>query len=194
MFFSSSIHNQTVKATTYQSNDWADIFFGPQKIQRHIITHTRVAVSQAKKFHLSINAAVHPASNISTLTNSVDSSFNDDAADHVFLFHPSIYSAGSITDWTRKRVVTCHNNRDTNRERELKAIAELLPNEVPTIEKRKVNKDQEKKPSIVVIKGRKPGTSTDLSRMRQLLLKLKHNAPNHLNPAPAAPACPVKGR
>ncbi|KAK2634922.1 hypothetical protein Ddye_029714 [Dipteronia dyeriana] len=24
--------------------------------------------------------------------------------------------------------------------------------------------------------------------MRQILLKLKHNAPNHLNPAPAAPA------
>ncbi|KAK1570325.1 hypothetical protein Q3G72_000180 [Acer saccharum] len=179
---------------------------------------------------------------MSTLTDSVDSSFNDDAADHVFLSHRSIYANGSdgpITEWTRenairleekekkeramlsqiieqaheykdefyrKRVVTCHNNKLTNRERELlfvanrnkfyneadknywKAIAELLPNEVPTIEKRKVKKDQEKKPSIVVIKGPKPGTPTDLSRMRQLLLKLKHNAPNHLNPAPAAPA------
>ncbi|KAK4834853.1 hypothetical protein QYF36_001393 [Acer negundo] len=60
-----------------------------------------------------------------------------------------------------------------------KAIAELLPNEEPTIEKRKVKKDQEKKPSIVAIQGPKPGLPTDLSRMRQLLLILKHNAPNH---------------
>ena len=69
-----------------------------------------------------------------------------------------------------------------------KAIAELLPNEVPTIEKKKGQKDQEKKPSIVVIQGPNPGKPTDISRMRQVLLKLKHNAPNHLNPAPAAPA------
>ena len=69
-----------------------------------------------------------------------------------------------------------------------KAIAELLPNEVPTIEKKKGQKDQEKKPSIVVIQGPNPGKPTDLSRMRQVLLKLKHNAPNHLKPAPAAPA------
>ncbi|XWS07653.1 hypothetical protein CRYUN_Cryun41cG0007900 [Craigia yunnanensis] len=36
------------------------------------------------------------------------------------------------------------------------AIAELIPNEVPTIEKRG-KKDKEKKPSIVVVQGRKPG-------------------------------------
>ncbi|KAK1570839.1 hypothetical protein Q3G72_007837 [Acer saccharum] len=35
-------------------------------------------------------------------------------------------------------------------------LNELLPNEVPTIEKRKVKKAQEKKPSIVVIQGPKP--------------------------------------
>ena len=69
-----------------------------------------------------------------------------------------------------------------------KAIAELLPNEVPTMEKKKGQKDQEKKPSIVVIQGPNPGKPTDISRMRQVLLKLKHNAPNHLKPAPAAPA------
>ncbi|KAK1576849.1 hypothetical protein Q3G72_016950 [Acer saccharum] len=62
-----------------------------------------------------------------------------------------------------------------------KAIAELLPNEVPTIEKKKGKKDQEKKPSIVVIQGPKPGKPTDLSRMQQLLVILKHDAPNHLN-------------
>ncbi|TXG50141.1 hypothetical protein EZV62_026016 [Acer yangbiense] len=48
-----------------------------------------------------------------------------------------------------------------------KAIAELLPNEVPTIEKKKGKKDQEKKPSIVVIQGPKPCKPTDLSRMQQ---------------------------
>ncbi|KAK2634915.1 hypothetical protein Ddye_029707 [Dipteronia dyeriana] len=63
-------------------------------------------------------------------------------------------------EFYRKRVVTCHNNKLTNRERELlfvanqnkfydeadknywMAIAELLPNEVPTIEIRKVKKDK----------------------------------------------------
>ncbi|KAK2658393.1 hypothetical protein Ddye_004926 [Dipteronia dyeriana] len=55
---------------------------------------------------------------------------------------------------------------------------ELLPNEVPTIEKRKGNKDQvhqEKKPSIVVIHGPKPDTPTYLG---QILPKLKQNASN----------------
>ena len=69
-----------------------------------------------------------------------------------------------------------------------KAIAELLCNGVPTIEKKKGKKDQEKKPSFVVIQGPKPGKPTDLSRMRQVLLKLKHDAPNHLKPAPSKDA------
>ncbi|KAK1572331.1 hypothetical protein Q3G72_030945 [Acer saccharum] len=66
-----------------------------------------------------------------------------------------------------------------------KAIAELLPIELPTIEINKGNKDHEKKPPIVVIHGPKP---TDHSRMQQVLLKLKHIEPNHLKPAPVAPA------
>ncbi|TXG50139.1 hypothetical protein EZV62_026014 [Acer yangbiense] len=118
-------------------------------------------------------------------------------------------------EFYRKRVVTCHNNKLTNREREpvvlvicgqpkkfydeadknyWKAIAELLPNEVPTIQKKKGKKDQEKKPSIVVLQGPKPGKPADLSRMWQVILKLKHNAPNHLMPAPAAPAPSKDGK
>lgn len=66
-----------------------------------------------------------------------------------------------------------------------KAIAELLPNEVPTVGKNKGKKDQEKKPSIVITQGPKPGKPTDLSRMRQVLQKLKQDTPNHLNLSPA---------
>lgn len=65
-----------------------------------------------------------------------------------------------------------------------KAIAELIPNEVPSIEKKRGKKDQDKKPSIVVIQGPKPGKPADLSRMRQILIKLKHNTPPHLKPSP----------
>lgn len=111
---------------------------------------------------------------------------------------------GYKDEFYRKRIVSCQNSKATNRERELlfmanhnkfyaeadknywKAIAELLPNEVPAIEKKKGKKDQEKRPCIVVTRGPKPGKPTDLSRMRQILLKLKHNAPDHLNLAPAA--------
>lgn len=67
-----------------------------------------------------------------------------------------------------------------------KAVADLIPNEVPAIEKRG-KKDQEKKPSVVVVQGPKPGKPTELSRMRQILLKLKHNTPPHLKPSPPAP-------
>jgi len=70
-----------------------------------------------------------------------------------------------------------------------KAIAELIPNEVPNIEKRRGKKEQENKPSVVVIQGPKPGKPTDLSRMRQILVKLKHNPPPHMKPpSPPAPA------
>ncbi|XP_020570769.1 clathrin light chain 2-like [Phalaenopsis equestris] len=68
-----------------------------------------------------------------------------------------------------------------------KAIAELIPHEVPNIEKRG-KKDPEKKPSIAVIHGPKPGKPTDLSRLRQLLAKLKHTPPPHMKPPPPPPA------
>ncbi|XP_019162793.1 PREDICTED: clathrin light chain 1-like [Ipomoea nil] len=61
-----------------------------------------------------------------------------------------------------------------------KAIAELIPNEVPNIEQKGRKKDEEKKPSVSVIQGPKPGKPTELSRMRQILVKLKHNPPPHM--------------
>lgn len=66
-----------------------------------------------------------------------------------------------------------------------KAIAELIPNEVPNIEKTRGKKDKDKKPSVVVIQGPKPGKPTDLSRMHRILVKLKHNPPPHMKPPPA---------
>ncbi|KAK9283080.1 hypothetical protein L1049_011309 [Liquidambar formosana] len=113
-------------------------------------------------------------------------------------------------DFYRRREITCENNKATNREKEKlflasqekfhaeadknywKAIADLVPNEVPTIEKKRGKKDQEKKPSIVVIQGPKPGKPTELSRMRQILLKLKHNTPPHLKPPPPPAPAPAK--
>ncbi|EEF35527.1 clathrin light chain 2 [Ricinus communis] len=113
-------------------------------------------------------------------------------------------------EFYRKREITCENNKATNREKEKvfvanqekfhaeadknfwKAIAELIPNEVPAIEKKRGKKDQEKKPGITVIQGPKPGKPTELSRMRQILIKLKHNTPPHLKPSPPPPAAPAK--
>ncbi|XP_068638436.1 clathrin light chain 2-like [Aristolochia californica] len=113
-------------------------------------------------------------------------------------------------EFYNKRKVSCETNKVTNREKEKlflagrekfhaeadkqywKAIAELIPNEVPNIEKKRGKKEQEKKPSIVVIQGPKPGKPTDLSRMRQILIKLKHSPPPHMKPpAPPAPVQPA---
>lgn len=110
------------------------------------------------------------------------------------------------TAFHEKRKIKCQNNITNNREKEKlfmanhekfhkeadknywKTIAELVPNEVPAIERKRGKKDQEKKPSVVVNQGPKPGKPTDLARMRQILVKLKHNTPTHLKltPPPAA--------
>ncbi|KAL9152966.1 hypothetical protein ABFS82_10G017800 [Erythranthe guttata] len=58
-----------------------------------------------------------------------------------------------------------------------KAIGELIPKEIPTIEKKG---KKASKASIVVVQGPKPGKPTDLSRMRQILVKLKHQPPSRM--------------
>ncbi|KAK7324722.1 hypothetical protein VNO77_28518 [Canavalia gladiata] len=102
-----------------------------------------------------------------------------------------------------KRKLNCETNKNNNREREKiylanqekfhkeasnhywKAIAEIIPREVPNIEKRRGRKEAENnKPSVHVIQGPKPGKPTDLARMRQMILKLKQNPPSHTMPLP----------
>lgn len=61
-----------------------------------------------------------------------------------------------------------------------KAISELIPHEIANIEKKRGKKEKENKPSITVMKGPKPGKPTDMSRMRQILVKLKHSPPPHM--------------
>uniref|UniRef100_A0A0C9S2J6 Clathrin light chain n=1 Tax=Wollemia nobilis TaxID=56998 RepID=A0A0C9S2J6_9CONI len=115
-------------------------------------------------------------------------------------------------EFYNKRKIHCETNKSNNREKEKvflsnqekfhanadkqywKAVAELIPHELPAIESKRSARDKDKKkPSIVVNQGPKPGKPTDLSRMRQILLKLKHNPPPHMKPPPppapaAAPA------
>lgn len=114
-------------------------------------------------------------------------------------------------EFYKKRQLAFENKKAANREKEKlylanrekfhaeaeknywKAIAELIPQEVPVIEKRGRKKDEDKKkPSIVVVQGPKPGKPTELSRMRQILLKLKHNSPPHMKPKPPSSAEPKK--
>ncbi|KAK3018864.1 hypothetical protein RJ639_004429 [Escallonia herrerae] len=109
-----------------------------------------------------------------------------------------------------KRKLNVDTNKITNREREKlyvanqekfhkeadkqywKAIGDLIPHEVPNIEKKRGKKDQDKKPSITVVQGPKPGKPTDLSRLRHMLLKLKHTPPPHMVPPPPPPAKDAK--
>lgn len=104
-------------------------------------------------------------------------------------------------EYYRKWKLRCENNIAANGEKEKlflanqekfhaeaneaywRAIGELISKEVPTIEK-KGKKDKEKQPSVIVIQGPKPGRPTELSRMRQILVKLKHNPPAHMKTSP----------
>ncbi|TKY48855.1 Clathrin light chain 1 [Spatholobus suberectus] len=101
-----------------------------------------------------------------------------------------------------KRKLNCESNKKNNREKEKiyltnqekfhkeannhywKAIAEIIPHEVPNIEKRRGKKEVVNKPSVHVIQGPKPGKPTDLTRMRQMISKLKQNPPSHMMPPP----------
>ncbi|GMJ13056.1 hypothetical protein HRI_004974800 [Hibiscus trionum] len=103
-----------------------------------------------------------------------------------------------------KRNQNCETNKANNREREKlylanqekfhkeahlhywKAISEIIPREVANIEKKRGRKDPDKTPSAFVIQGPKPGKPADLSRMRQIFVKLKQNPPPHMMP-PAPP-------
>ncbi|CAL9002782.1 unnamed protein product [Prunus brigantina] len=113
-------------------------------------------------------------------------------------------------EFYRKRQLSVEKKKASNRESEKvfvenqekfqaeaeknywKAIAELIPREVAAIEKRekKRDKDREKKASVVVVQGSKPGKPTDLSRMRQILVKLNYNPPQHMKPKPEPTAQP----
>lgn len=70
-----------------------------------------------------------------------------------------------------------------------KAVADLVPKELPaSLEPRALQlkeRKKEKKPStFVALPGPKPGKPTDMGRMRQILLKLKHTPPAHMLPPP----------
>ncbi|KAE8678550.1 Clathrin light chain 1 [Hibiscus syriacus] len=86
-------------------------------------------------------------------------------------------------EFYKKISIAVEKNKASNRDKE-----KIIPNEVPTIEKKG------KKPSIVVIQGPKPGKPTDLSRMRQLLVKLKHNPPPHMKTKPPPPPPPPEAK
>eukprot|EP00250_Pteridium_aquilinum_P010357 c19328_g1_i1 orf=186-1304(+) len=110
-------------------------------------------------------------------------------------------------EFYEKRRTHCDTNKKNNRDKEKvflenlvtfhatadkhywKAVGELVPHELPTLESRsRGNKDKDKKrPSVVINHGPKPGKATDLSRMRQVLVKLKHNPPAHMKAPPPAP-------
>lgn len=74
-----------------------------------------------------------------------------------------------------------------------KAVADLVPKELPaSLEPRALQlkeRKKEKKPcTFVALPGPKPGKPTDLGRMRQILLKLKHTPPAHMLPTPPQPS------
>jgi hypothetical protein len=101
----------------------------------------------------------------------------------VYLFVFTKYFCGLVQIFVASQE-KFHGNAD---KQYWKSISDLIPHEIATIEKRG-KKDKDKKPSITVIQGPKPGKPTDLSRMRHILVKLKHAPPPHILQPPPAPA------
>ncbi|CAH8308754.1 unnamed protein product [Eruca vesicaria subsp. sativa] len=111
-------------------------------------------------------------------------------------------------EFNSKRSITIESNKKSNREKEKlylesqekfyaeadknswKAIAELIPREVPVLEKK--GKKKKEASSVTVIQGPKPGKPTDLSRMRQVITRLKHNPPSHMKPKVPPPTSEVE--
>ncbi|MCO5611977.1 hypothetical protein L7F22_066237 [Adiantum nelumboides] len=75
-----------------------------------------------------------------------------------------------------------------------KAVAELIPHELPSRELKSRGKKDQKKQAAVINHGPKPGKVTDLTRMRQVLVKLKHNPPAHMKTPPPAPPASESGK
>ncbi|KAI5055791.1 hypothetical protein GOP47_0029312 [Adiantum capillus-veneris] len=117
-----------------------------------------------------------------------------------------IDAADSYKDgFYEKRKMHCETNKNNNRDKEKvflenlvnfhatadkqywKAVGELIPHELPSLEMRSRGNKDKKKPSVVFNHGPKPGKVTDLTRMRQVLVKLKHNPPAHMKAPPPAP-------
>lgn len=86
-----------------------------------------------------------------------------------------------------ENLVTFHATADKHY---WKAVGELVPHELTALETKSRGKDK-KKPSVVINHGPKPGKATDLTRMRQVLVKLKHNPPAHMKAPPPAPPAAV---
>lgn len=123
-----------------------------------------------------------------------------------------IDAADSYKDaFYEKRKAHCEASKNNNRDKEKvllenhkdfhanadkhywKAIAELIPHELPSKEVKSRGKKDQKKPTVVFNHGPKPGKATDLTRMRQVLVKLKHNPPAHMKPPPPPPPPSAEG-
>ena len=74
-----------------------------------------------------------------------------------------------------------------------KAVADMVPKELPASlepKSHQMKEKKEKKSTFVALPGPKPGKPTDMGRMRQVLLKLKHTPPAHMIPPPPPPPKP----